>query len=510
MKKAIKVLDCTLRDGGRCFGSAWGDIVIKDISKKLVLANIDIIEIGFLWYSAEGICRENTTLFNSIEEISEFISGETEFVAYIEFVLFKRENREIPYRKLQYLNGIRLGILKEELYESIPTMKDIKNKGYKLYLQGINALSYTETEIKELCQVLNEIKPYAFAIVDTYGAMYPKDLIKVYKWVDKYLDKDIAIDFHSHNNIQMSLALAITLIEIANNREIIIDSTLCGIGMGAGNLSTEMLVKYLIEEYNMNYNMNIIMKLIDMYINKFKDKYSWDSSILTYEAACNWTAQINTSYIINEYKNETLLMKRKLLGMCPVAQGIGKHTIDDNYRLINEYCADSKDNMEIIKDKINFDNILILAQGPSIIEKKNEIDNFIKDNELNLLIVNPKDNRLFNNLSLKPLCFFNNENSYSKFIKENSNVEIIKVFGQGDFGYCINQDDIILEDNFVANNSTIMVFDLITKLFSGKNIYVAGFDGTDANMKQIFVFKKHLEFLKKKNNIYFLTKSLYE
>ena len=46
--KNVKILDCTLRDGGRIINCAFPNSQIKDIAYRLADANIDIIEVGFL------------------------------------------------------------------------------------------------------------------------------------------------------------------------------------------------------------------------------------------------------------------------------------------------------------------------------------------------------------------------------------------------------------------------------------------------------------------------------
>ena len=86
--------------------------------------------------------------------------------------------------------------------------------------------------------------------------------------VDHNLDEDIAIDFHSHNNYQLSFAFAQEIIRLSNGkRDILIDGTLHGMGKVAGNLNTELIVDYLVRKRNFDYNFDAILDEFDQEFN---------------------------------------------------------------------------------------------------------------------------------------------------------------------------------------------------------------------------------------------------
>lgn len=94
--------------------------------------------------------------------------------------------------------------------------------------------------------MVNDVMPYSFGIVDTYGGMYLDDITHIYGMVEHNLNSNICIDIHSHNNFQSSFAFAQEIIRICDSkRNIILDSTLNGMGKCAGNLNTELIVDYL-------------------------------------------------------------------------------------------------------------------------------------------------------------------------------------------------------------------------------------------------------------------------
>lgn len=85
--------------------------------------------------------------------------------------------------------------------------------------------TYSSSELLNLVRKVNEIKPNGLTIVDTTGAMKEKDILTAFYVIDSSLDKNIALCFHSHNNLQLSFSNAQCLMKVCNDRELIIDST---------------------------------------------------------------------------------------------------------------------------------------------------------------------------------------------------------------------------------------------------------------------------------------------
>lgn len=509
MNKRIEVLDCTLRDGGRCFDNTWGDDTIRGISEGMSQAGIDIVEIGFLWYLSYGICRENSTMFRGISEIKPFLKEKQRYVAYIEYVLFKKENHVIPVND-GTIEGIRLGVLKEEIDEALTLMRDITGKGYHLFVQGINIMSYSEEELISFIQKMNSIKPYAFAIVDTFGAMYINDLKRIFAIVDKYLDKDIAVAFHSHNNMQLSFALAITLIEISGERKLVIDGTLAGIGMGVGNLQTEMLCKYLNEKEGADYGISCLAEMLDSYIYRMKNKFNWDSSLLSYESAIRWTSQLNLSYIKNEYSSLTLEGKRKLLGSLPVGKGVGMHKIDKLYRTVNvDDAADRSASWLQLQQCLGEREILLVGKGGSILSQRELVQNYIDERHPVIIYINHTE----------PVYQAEEEDSYYWYMDEERCAERKNRYGGSNIitfttidkevEFALNYEDVAWNGNYTSDSVLILLL-LLSGRHKKGSVCIAGMDGNMASAVQVRITKQMLGKLLKVMEIKFLTESIYQ
>ena len=109
-------------------------------------------------------------------------------------------------------------------------------KGYTVFLQAANTLAYSDADLLSLAGAVSGSGASALSIVDTFGAMYEDDLERIVKVLDAQLDPSIKLDFHSHNNQQLSFSLSMHFVRMMANkdRDIIVDASLCGMGRGAG------------------------------------------------------------------------------------------------------------------------------------------------------------------------------------------------------------------------------------------------------------------------------------
>ncbi len=511
----IKVLDCTLRDGGRCFGNTWGDETIKNISYGLSKAGIDIIEIGFLWYISDGICRENSTLFRSFSEIELFLCPNQNYVTYIEYEVFEKGIYEIIPKEQSSISGIRLGILKKDIENSIETMKDIIDKGYQLYVQGINIFSYSNEELLTFLKVVNDIKPYAFAIVDTFGTMEEEDLIEKFELINHNLDMNVAIALHSHNNKNKSLSLAETLIKISKNRDIVIDGTLLGIGMGAGNLNTELITQYLNKEKNKLYDIALLSKLIEKYIKKFCKKFAWGCTPISIDSAQTWRSQIEVSYITSRYKNLSVEQQRYLLAMCPINQGVTLEKIDSYCKLLLA-ASTAKSDYEKLKEWFSGKKIVLAGRGPSVLENKEKIVKFIHRQNAMTIYVNAHETDLLHVEGNEVWYFFSREDGYQFFAENNSAEHIITLAGfkkqanVKDREFAVHVKECAADFNMVFNDAVMWILNLLCGMQNQSEIFITGFDGDDSNPLQVKRYKEHISLLRQNNVIQFLTNSIYE
>ena len=241
----IQILDCTLRDGGYINNFNFGKNIIENIITKLENSKIDIIECGFL---KSGTYDENFSMFNEIKAVKNVIKSKRNEVLYVGMIQYgKISAEEIEPNDGSSLDGIRVTFHIHEIEGAFGLAREIMAKGYKVFMQPVGTISYKDSELLDLIKKINKLNPYAFYIVDTLGSMYQKEVRRFFYLIDHNLNDGIKVGFHAHNNLQQAFANALELMQINSTRELIIDSTVLGLGRGAGNLCTELILQYVNE-----------------------------------------------------------------------------------------------------------------------------------------------------------------------------------------------------------------------------------------------------------------------
>lgn len=282
-----KILDCTLRDGGYVNDWKFGEVNIRSIIDKLIQAKIDIIEGGFL--TAEDFDND-FSLFSSNEKILSFINQYKSEHNFVFMLNVKDFNEQIEDRLLSgapNLYGIRLCFNPDEIEKTLQVGEKLVKKGYKIFFQPMRTCSYSEVDFISLIKNINRLSPYAFYIVDTFGSMYKDDLLRIFNLTDDNLKEDIRIGFHSHNNLQLAFSNAQDLLELETKREIIIDSSIFGMGRGAGNLSTELLTKYINNNLQGEYDIQPLLDIYEKNLASIYAEHPWEYSMTYFLSAMN-------------------------------------------------------------------------------------------------------------------------------------------------------------------------------------------------------------------------------
>ena len=275
---SIKVLDCTLRDGGYVNNWKFGFENILTIIDKLQDSGVELIELGFM---RDEDYNPDRAVFSNNSQIDALVKNKRQGIKYS--VLIEMANY-FPLEKLNFHTGnsidlIRYSFWKRLLDDGYEYCKSIIEKGYKLSVQPTRVEQYSLEDFRYLVQKFGELKPYAIYIVDTFGLLSKKQLLEYAETADKYMDKNIALGYHAHNNMQQAFSNVTALLESNLDREIIIDGSVYGMGRGAGNLNLECILNYLNNEFNANYDLTPIYEIFDCCLKHDYEKYGWGYSM---------------------------------------------------------------------------------------------------------------------------------------------------------------------------------------------------------------------------------------
>lgn len=484
--KNVKILDCTLRDGGRIIDCAFPNSQIKDIAYRLADANIDIIEVGFLRDAKSVNYQGNSTFFTDVDQIRPFVNRkkDTMYVAFIDYGMFDFGTLK-PYDGTS-IDGLRIGFTRKNFEndheEILECLAEVKQKGYKLFVQGVNSLGYTDRELLGIVDIVNQIQPEGFGIVDTYGAMYMDDVDRLYTIVDHNLDENIAIDFHSHNNYQLSFAFAQEIIRLSNGkREVIIDGTLNGMGKCAGNLNTELLVDYLVRKRNYDYDFDAILDIIDDHIYNYHLQHQWGYSIPALMGGIYRSHPNNIIYLTEKFRLATKDIKYIISMIDPDKRM--RYDYDNIQRLYQEYNhvkVDDKENLALLERILKGKKILLLMPGQSISQYKDEILKKIEAENLFVITVNFRD-ETFDKYS--ELAFWGSQKRYEHYTdlrKEVTSLITSNIESDKEDDIIVNYDSFVDRTQEYSDNASLMLMRILQRV-GVVSYYVAGFDGFTVN-----------------------------
>lgn len=467
----VRVLDCTLRDGGYVNNWKFGKRIIQNIIKCLDEAEVDLIEVGFL-----KDCESDSeySLYNTIEEIKEMLPFKPDHAEYVAMIL--HSNYDI--NKLEQCDGtisyIRVTFHDYDMEEGIKFCKEVKEKGYKLFINPINLMGYSDERLLDLIKKINLIHPYGFSIVDTFGSMSKRDLVRIYAICEHNLEKDIVLGLHLHENMSLAFSLAQCFLEFKESgRQCVIDGSLNGMGRVPGNLCIELILDYLNQYFNRSYSLDSILDAIENYIMPIKKNTPWGYSTEYFLSAKN-NMHRNYAEFFQAKGRLTTRAINELLEKVPENKK-GKFDADLAQKLFIEYqdiAVNDTNARDYLREYLEKSEVLALAPGNSLDSHRDIIRRFIQEKNPVVICAGFVYEKCG-----KQLCFFSNEKRYQEYKDENS-MKIITSNIKENRGeeIVISYRSIAFSGGELFDNCGIMLLRML-RMLGIKEINLAGFDG---------------------------------
>ena len=323
----MRILDCTLRDGGYVNNWMFSKKTLDNIVVGCDKLGIDTVEVGILGKKdpSEGF----STKFNNINEIPKLPPHSDNLGIAAMGTINEFRGLELPLAKDSEIDTLRVAYFKEDWLETVKYAEYVKERGYKVFLQAMATFMYNSAELQDMLKGVNGVMPYAFYMVDSFGVMYPDDVEIMHNEIRENLDNGIKFGFHAHNNIQMAFSNVIKFMEIADE-DSYIDASLMGMGRGAGNVTMELLLGYLNKKKNCNYDIEYLAELIeDNMIAEYEKNY-WGYS-MSYYYASYYAANAVYVWYIESKGIKDLKSIRKILSRIPMEY---RHTL--NKQIVDE------------------------------------------------------------------------------------------------------------------------------------------------------------------------------
>ena len=478
----INILDCTLRDGGYCNQWNFGKKNIRKIINSLVRVNAEVIECGILTNRKEH--SEDITLFNSVEEIAAYLPENREDKLFVCLANYgEYEFDQLTKCDGTSVTGIRVAFHKKDAENALQVCKDIKDKGYEVFIQPMVSLNYSDEEFLKLIHMVNDIEPYACYIVDSFGGITEKDLKRLFFLADKNLGPEICIGFHSHNNMQLAYANALSLTMIQTFRKLIIDCCIMGMGRGAGNLNTELFVEYLNRVFGKNYCIEPMLVVIDQILGKFYNNNYWGYSLSNYLSAKH-NVHPNYAKFLTDKQTLTVEDINKIFLMMEEGHKVSYDSkyIDTLYTAYMGKEDEKTDNLKELKEQIADREVLIIAPGISSQTEKDTICSYLKNNNVVSIGIN-FDYPYWDT----DYIFVSNLRRYETLPEMRREKCIVTSnISSNDVFVKVKYTDLLNNNEFVRDNAGMMLIKYLVSL-GVKKVVLAGLDGYSKNMQDNYI-----------------------
>ena len=270
-REEIKVLDCTIRDGGLINNHYFDHRFVREVYKAISGSGIDYMEMGYknskkLFSPKEyGLWK-----FCDDEEICKIIDGIESKTKISVMVDIGRVNfDDFKPKKDSPIDMVRVAAYVKDADKAIALVNQFHGLGYETSI-NIMAISRDQgPELDEaLAQIEKESKAQVVYIVDSFGALYQEPveyLVTKFKGILKTKE----VGFHGHNHMQLAFGNTIeSIIHGANY----LDATVYGIGRAAGNCTLELLLGFL---KNPKFDIRPVLDLISKEFIPLREKLEW-------------------------------------------------------------------------------------------------------------------------------------------------------------------------------------------------------------------------------------------
>lgn len=391
-EKRTKILDCTIRDGGYLNDWHFDLKLVRELYRAHSRSGVDFVEIGFR--STDKYFDPNKYgpwRFTPEQLVSEVVKGISGPAVSLMVDFGKVDIEDIPDRKNSIASMYRVAVHKDKALQAVELCNIIADKGYTSSIQLMGIVNYTEDDFNQILGALKDSKIDYVYFADSYGSLLPSDIKGI---LDRLSVTGKKIGFHAHNNLQLGFANTLEAIKSGVD---IVDGTVYGMGRGAGNLPIEILLSYLEKTFAKNtYNTLPVLDIIDRYmLDLHKDlKWGYDLSYMLSGMFEVHPYYSKTMVDYREYSIEDILRTLETVKeMKPI--GFKKPILDSIIQsgfvgipAVQKHSKSDSDSIPVqdlsefgqvaYLDRHSGRDFLVLANGPTLKEKKEQIEKFIK------------------------------------------------------------------------------------------------------------------------------------
>jgi 4-hydroxy 2-oxovalerate aldolase len=273
----IKIVDCTIRDGGLMNDHRFDESTVRAVYTACVQAGIDYMEIGYKASKRIAAPAEYGVWKFCAEEDIRRIVGDNDSPLKLAVMADAERtdyHEDILPRSQSVLSMIRIATYIHQIPVALDMIKDAHDKGYETTLNLMAASTVPEWELDEALAILVDSEVDAIYLVDSFGAFYSEQVRHLLEKFFRYAQpREKTVGIHTHNNQQLAYANCIEALIMGAN---MLDGSMAGLGRGAGNCPIELLIGFL---HNPKYRLRPVLQCIQEHIEPLREKLLWGFDI---------------------------------------------------------------------------------------------------------------------------------------------------------------------------------------------------------------------------------------
>jgi 4-hydroxy 2-oxovalerate aldolase len=276
-RSELRVLDCTIRDGGLMNDHAFDDAVVRAVYRACADAGVDYMELGYKASKRIFAPMENGRWKFCNEEDIRRIVGDNETGLKLSVMADAERtdyHEDILPREQSVLDLIRVATYIHQLPTALDMVKDANDKGYETSINLMAVSTVQEWELDEALQLMADSEAGTIVLVDSFGAFYSEQIhYLMRKYLRHAIPRGKMVGMHAHNNQQLAYANTIEAIILGAN---MLDGSIAGLGRGAGNCPIELLLGFL---HNPKYRLRPILCCLRDHIEPLREQLRWGYDI---------------------------------------------------------------------------------------------------------------------------------------------------------------------------------------------------------------------------------------
>ncbi len=391
MKNSLIILDCTLRDGGYYNNWDFDQELVRSYLRSIERASIDIVEIGFrsppkasfmgpFYYSTDEYLKilplPDDMMIGVMINAKDYLEAAEEPKNMI--------NKMFKPVHSSPVDIVRIAINFNQARDAEILVYELKLLGYQVGLnlmQAQDKSGHIYEETAEKIQAWETVDVLYFA--DSLGSMDPSQVSFICSNLRKGWKGPLGI--HTHNNKGMALNNSLSAIDSGVSW---CDSTIMGMGRGAGNVNTEALLLEYVNQKKHSGAPNFLNEC-RKYFEPLIKEYGWGASPYYHYAANHKIHPTYVQFILQDSRYDLNQVENILETLSNIPSTSFSETA-----LREATYGFQKDNHHGVWNATGWlknKSVILIGAGPSVKKYSDAIINYIKQHQPSVIFLNVND-----------------------------------------------------------------------------------------------------------------------